>query len=115
MANRLNRVDLPVSALPRDEKNKSPAPVSVTVRTIPPFILAHDVMRGVLQIVQSALKFMLMFAVMSVLARCHALFPSGLSLVYLRTFQLAFIFSIVIGLGVGETLFGRYASHAAVN
>ena len=28
-----------------------------------------------------------------------------------RTFQLGFIFAIVIGLGVGETLFGRFAGH----
>ena len=28
-----------------------------------------------------------------------------------RTFQLGFIFAIVIGLGVGEALFGRYNPH----
>ncbi len=28
-----------------------------------------------------------------------------------RTFQLGFVFAIVIGLGVGEALFGRYSPH----
>lgn len=27
-----------------------------------------------------------------------------------RTYQLGFIFSLVVGLGVGETLFGRFGS-----
>jgi hypothetical protein len=30
-----------------------------------------------------------------------------------RTFQVGFILAIVAGLGVGETLFGRYQSNAA--
>lgn len=42
------------------------------------------------------------------------IFILQLMIFYDRTFQVGFIFSIVIGLGVGETLFGRYASHAAV-
>jgi copper transporter 1 len=29
-----------------------------------------------------------------------------------RTFQLGFILSLVVGLGVGETLFGRFGSTA---
>ena len=32
----------------------------------------------------------------------------------LRTYQTAFIISIVVGLGVGETLFGRYNVQAHI-
>ncbi|KAF4588436.1 hypothetical protein EYR40_009987 [Pleurotus pulmonarius] len=48
----------------------------------------HAYARGIMQIVQSALDFALMLIVM--------------------TYQASFIISIVLGLGVGETLFGRY-------
>lgn len=40
-------------------------------------------------------------------------FLTCLSSTYHRTFQLGFILSIIIGLGVGEAMFGRFASHAA--
>ncbi|KAI0049070.1 hypothetical protein FA95DRAFT_1489909 [Auriscalpium vulgare] len=56
---------------------------------LPPFIPAHDIPRGIMQIAISALGFLFMLAVM--------------------TFQVSFILSIVVGLGVGETLFGRYS------
>jgi len=65
---------------------------TVTARGAPPFIAVHDLSRGFVHATQSALKFALMLVVM--------------------TFQVSFILSIVIGLGVGEMLFGRYASHA---
>ncbi|KZP33799.1 hypothetical protein FIBSPDRAFT_906709 [Athelia psychrophila] len=61
-------------------------------RLSPPFIPAHDLSRGVLQIVQSLLGFLFMLSVM--------------------TFQVGFILAIVVGMGVGETLFGRYGSAA---
>ncbi|KDQ23588.1 family copper transporter [Pleurotus ostreatus PC15] len=48
----------------------------------------HAYARGIMQVVQSALDFALMLIVM--------------------TYQASFIISIVLGLGVGETLFGRY-------
>jgi len=54
----------------------------------PPFILAHDISRGILQIVIASINFLLMLTVM--------------------TFQVGFIFAIVVGLGIGEALFGRY-------
>ncbi|KAH9061864.1 CTR copper uptake transporter [Lactarius vividus] len=60
-------------------------------RRIPPFILSYDVPRGIMRMVFASINFLFMLAVM--------------------TFQLGFIFSIVIGLGVGETLFGRYSPH----
>ncbi|KAF8338274.1 Ctr copper transporter [Cantharellus anzutake] len=57
-----------------------------------PFIPAHDLSRGVLFALQSTFVYLLMLAVM--------------------TFNAPFILSIVIGLGVGETLFGRFAAVA---
>ncbi|KAG7451721.1 copper transporter, partial [Guyanagaster necrorhizus] len=61
---------------------------SLAIRAAPPFILWNDVARGVLHTLQSALSFTFMLAAM--------------------TFQVGFILSIVIGMGVGETLFGRF-------
>ncbi|KAI9454843.1 Ctr copper transporter [Lactarius psammicola] len=58
-------------------------------RTIPPFVFSHDAARGALKSLQALLSFALMLAVM--------------------TFQVAYIISIVIGLGLGEFLFGRMA------
>ncbi|TFK98421.1 Ctr copper transporter [Pterulicium gracile] len=58
------------------------------MRRVPPFIPAHDLTRGVVFAAQSALSFALMLIVM--------------------TFNVGFILSIVVGLGIGEALFGRY-------
>ncbi|KAH9926640.1 CTR copper uptake transporter [Epithele typhae] len=58
---------------------------------VPPFIATNDLARGALHAVQSALHFAIMLALMN--------------------FQLAFFISIVAGLGVGETLWGRYGGH----
>ncbi|RDX43368.1 CTR copper uptake transporter [Lentinus brumalis] len=82
--------------LPSSKKSSAAFPGrvrdAVTMRSGPPFILSHDVTRGIIHAVQSALHFAIMLVVM--------------------TFQASFIISIVVGLGVGETLFGRFASHA---
>jgi len=59
-------------------------------RTIPPFVLSHDAARGALYSLQALLSYALMLAVM--------------------TFQVAYIISIIIGLGLGEFFFGRIAS-----
>jgi len=59
-------------------------------RSIEPFLLAHDVPRGALYAFQALLAYALMLSVM--------------------TFQAAFIISIVLGLGIGEVLFGRMGS-----
>ncbi|KAG8721580.1 hypothetical protein FRC08_012023 [Ceratobasidium sp. 394] len=56
---------------------------------LPPFILSHELARGGMQILQSFFGYALMLAVM--------------------TFNAAFIISILLGLGVGEVLFGRFA------
>jgi len=61
--------------------------VNYRQRTSPAFILAHDIPRGVVQMFQSTLHYALMLAVM--------------------TFNAAYVLSIIMGLGVGEMLFGR--------
>ncbi|KAI0640858.1 CTR copper uptake transporter [Trametes meyenii] len=68
---------------------------TLTLRNAPPFIPAHDIARGVLHAAQVAIQFAFMLIVMS--------------------FQVGFIMSIIIGLSVGETLFGRFASHASLH
>ncbi|KAF8895050.1 Ctr copper transporter family-domain-containing protein [Gymnopilus junonius] len=57
------------------------------LRTVTPFILAHDLPRGILYTLQMLVAYLLMLAVM--------------------TFQAAFLISIVLGLGIGEIFFGR--------
>ncbi|KAF8605008.1 hypothetical protein BDV93DRAFT_491136 [Ceratobasidium sp. AG-I] len=57
--------------------------------TLPPFILSHELARGGMQILQSFFGYALMLAVM--------------------TFNVAYIISILLGLGAGEVLFGRFA------
>lgn len=51
-----------------DDKNKKAAKAGLvtmfTPRTIPPFIPAHDIARGIMQSVQSGLTFLFMLAVM---------------------------------------------------
>ncbi|KAI0312562.1 Ctr copper transporter family-domain-containing protein [Amylostereum chailletii] len=86
MANRAN-------TLPEHAERKTTTKLANARRTLPPFILAHDAARGVMQALLSLLGFLFMLAVM--------------------TFQVGFILSIVVGLGVGETLFGRYARAGA--
>ncbi|KAI0651640.1 Ctr copper transporter [Trametes meyenii] len=60
---------------------------SRSLRSVPPFIPSHDIPRGVLYAFQATLSYALMLAVM--------------------TFQAAFIITIILGLGIGEVLFGR--------
>ncbi|EIM92750.1 copper transporter [Stereum hirsutum FP-91666 SS1] len=62
-------------------------------RTMPPFIPSIDLTRGALYALQAFLTYALMLAVM--------------------TFQAAYIISIIVGLGIGEVLFGRYGSTLA--
>ncbi|CAE6513241.1 unnamed protein product [Rhizoctonia solani] len=57
--------------------------------TLPPFIWPHELARGAMQVLQSFFGYALMLAVM--------------------TFNAAYIISILLGLGVGEVLFGRFA------
>ncbi|KIK99870.1 hypothetical protein PAXRUDRAFT_780527 [Paxillus rubicundulus Ve08.2h10] len=66
---------------------RAPASVGKSPRVIPPFITSHDIPRGLIQSIQSTFSYTLMLAVM--------------------TFNGAYIISIILGLGVGEILFGR--------
>jgi len=59
----------------------------------PSFNPAHDIMRGAMHAVQAFLGFAFMLAVM--------------------TFQASYIITLILGLGIGEALFGRYAAAAA--
>ncbi|KAI1787102.1 CTR copper uptake transporter [Ganoderma leucocontextum] len=63
-----------------------------TLRTGLPFIPANDISRGIIHSAQALIHFAIMLVVM--------------------TFQASFIISVVVGLGVGEALFGRFAAHA---
>ncbi|KAF7355502.1 CTR copper uptake transporter [Mycena sanguinolenta] len=56
----------------------------------PPFNPAHDITRGVIHAAQSLLGFAFMLAVM--------------------TFQAAYLITLVLGLGIGQMLFGRYGA-----
>nr|AFU72291.1 copper transport protein CTR3 [Amanita strobiliformis] len=58
----------------------------------PPFIPSHDIARGALQAVQTALTFLFMLAIM--------------------TFQIGFFISVSLGAGVGEMMFGRHIAAA---
>ncbi|KAF8273769.1 Ctr copper transporter [Lactarius quietus] len=73
-----------------DEPGPTRSPIVQQRRTIPPFVFSHDIVRGALYSLQALLSYALMLAVM--------------------TFQAAYIISIIIGLGLGEILFGRIAS-----
>ncbi|TFK24167.1 hypothetical protein FA15DRAFT_704816 [Coprinopsis marcescibilis] len=83
----------------QEEQRKSPASAPATslrkfpTRFSPPFIALNEICRGLLYVAQSTLMFAFMLVVM--------------------TYQASFLISIVLGLGIGETLFGRF-THADV-
>lgn len=94
-ADRMNAKGLPSS---QSVMKKSASTTAVfrdaaTLRSAPPFIPSHDLLRGLIYAIHMTLQFAFMLIVM--------------------TFQVGFILSIVIGLGVGETLFGRYGTSSA--
>ncbi|KAI9442854.1 CTR copper uptake transporter [Lactarius psammicola] len=92
LSNNVNASSVVTSEECDKPSSKSSQPSHDTFRRrVPPFIPSHDVPRGIMQIVLASINFLFMLAVM--------------------TFQLGFIFAIVIGLGVGEALFGRYSLH----
>lgn len=57
-------------------------------RVVPPFILAHDLPRGTIHMFQAAMAYALMLIVM--------------------TFQVGYFVSVILGLGVGQVIFGRW-------
>ncbi|KAI0314988.1 Ctr copper transporter [Amylostereum chailletii] len=85
----------PVEAdeLPHNEDQQ--ALVSRRARVIAPFIVSHDVTRGLMYALQALLSYILMLASM--------------------TFQAAYIIAIAVGLGLGEMLFGRFATGGPIH
>ncbi|KAG8984284.1 hypothetical protein FRB94_006196 [Tulasnella sp. JGI-2019a] len=83
------------AALTRSSSNASNATAAVPrapiFRVLPPFILSHDLTRAALTTARSAVGYTLMLAVM--------------------TFNASFIISILIGVFIGELLFGRFAGN----
>jgi len=77
-------------SLKEDETPQAAPPrPNVPWHQAPPFIVAYDIPRGIMQLVVASINVLFMLTIM--------------------TFQLGFIFAIVVGLGIGETLFGRYS------
>ena len=76
---------------------------------MPPFIVAHDLPRGLVYMLQATINYALMLAVMLVHS---ALFsrPSVDLFILSRTFQVGYFVAIIVGLGIGEATFGRWAS-----
>ncbi|TFK50650.1 hypothetical protein OE88DRAFT_1608039, partial [Heliocybe sulcata] len=98
LSDKLNNPSLPQSTRPELKEKSSTASIPVipsaplprAFLTAMPFIPSNDIPRGVMYAAQSALSFAFMLVVM--------------------TFQVGFILSIVVGLGIGEALFGRYTN-----
>jgi copper transporter 1 len=81
----------------------------IMLRDAAPFVLRHALSRGILHMIQVSIGFLFMLAVMYVPPDIPH--PDA-DVSFSRTFQVSFIFSIVIGQGVGEMLYGRYTSAA---
>ena len=80
-----------ISLAAKGDQTPSPHPApprSRIPRTFSAFNWSHDLPRGILFAAQAALSFAFMLVIMS--------------------FQASFIIAIVVGLGVGEAMFGRY-------
>ncbi|KAG1777435.1 Ctr copper transporter [Suillus placidus] len=82
LSDKIDAIEEGLSSLPI-----TPVTVSSQPRLVPPFIPMHDITRGIFQAVQSLFSYTLMLAVM--------------------TFNASYIISIVLGLAIGEVLFGR--------
>jgi copper transporter 1 len=77
-----------------------------------PFILAQDIPRGAIHAMQALIGYALMLAVMCVppfYGLEKVLLKLGCSVSY-RTYQAAYIIPIILGLGLGEVMFGRMGS-----
>ncbi|KAH9958117.1 Ctr copper transporter family-domain-containing protein [Russula dissimulans] len=95
-----NELNASVVATSRDEctkpSSKDATPLAAALprpnlpwHQTPPFIVAYDIPRGIMQLVVASINVLFMLTIM--------------------TFQLGFIFAIVVGLGIGEAFFGRYS------
>ncbi|KIJ45512.1 hypothetical protein M422DRAFT_166335 [Sphaerobolus stellatus SS14] len=82
-----------IESLEADQPAPEPTRITVTaLRRSAPFIPAHELTRGAMYACQSVLGYTLMLAVM--------------------TFHAGYIIAIILGLGVGEVLFGRFGALA---
>ncbi|KAG8215359.1 Ctr copper transporter family-domain-containing protein [Butyriboletus roseoflavus] len=91
-AERANIMALEKSDVSSLSSSSSPSAKKSKWLQLPPFVPEFDITRGVLFTAHAFIRVLLMLIVM--------------------TFQLAFIASITVGSGVGETLFGRLALSA---
>lgn len=82
LSDKIDAIEEGLSSLPT-----TPVTARSHPRLVPPFIPLHDITRGIFQAVQSLFSYTLMLAVM--------------------TFNASYIISIVLGLAIGEVLFGR--------
>ncbi|KAH7101262.1 Ctr copper transporter [Auriculariales sp. MPI-PUGE-AT-0066] len=73
-----------------NDSSRPPQRSSIFGSSAPPFIFSHEITRGALHTLHSAIQYALMLAVM--------------------TFQGAYFIAIIGGAGVGEFLFGRYGN-----
>ncbi|KAF8624804.1 hypothetical protein AX15_005693 [Amanita polypyramis BW_CC] len=80
---------LTIQSFPKNE-DMDVVTYGTSLRTIPPFIAAHDIPRGIIYAFQAFLLYALMIAIM--------------------TFQAAYVISIIVGLGLGEVIFGRFCA-----
>ncbi|KAG1749699.1 Ctr copper transporter [Suillus paluster] len=76
-----------IDVMERASRQTAPVAVRSRPRLVPPFIPMHDIPRGIFQGVQSLFSYVLMLAVM--------------------TFNASYVISIILGLAIGEVLFGR--------
>jgi copper transporter 1 len=90
----------------RESSSPQPRAPALSLRNAAPFVPAHDLARGVMMIFQTAINYTLMLVVM------YAVVPPSLpptDNIPIRTFNAGLIISILLGLGVGEVAFGRFA------
>ncbi|KAI5481454.1 protein of ctr copper transporter family [Pseudohyphozyma bogoriensis] len=80
-----------VPTLTKSDDKALPKPTHKPRHRSPPFISAIDVPRGILFAFQSFVGYLLMLAIMS--------------------YNAWFFVAILVGLGIGETAFGRYSCH----
>lgn len=76
-----------VAEVPASNQTEQPDARRATPRLVPPFIPLHDIPRGILHAIQTVFSYTLMLVIM--------------------TFNAGYIISVILGLGVGEIMFGR--------
>jgi copper transporter 1 len=87
--------------------SRTNSPSSSHARWTQPFIAAHDIPRGAVYALQVLLGYTLMLAIMYALLICLFVGCWTHYFVICRTFQAAYLISIIIGSGLGEVLFGK--------